>query len=274
LILLRYQAGQILIFDSTKRLPAALKKLLKKKILLAVIIFSLLPGIIYGQSTNEQLWFEYMLNYSFANSYNLENAFKYSTVLNTPKWQAFEFAPTLDYSLTSNVDISFATSIEFTDQTESVSTFEVRPVLGSRIHITPNRRILTRVFVRLEQRNIQNRDTKDWDNVLRPRFRAEILIPINKKSYYDDNLWYGILDSEWFLSIDEDVDERFANRFRLRMGVGYRLSYTSRFEFIYMLQESKNAIEDSFYTSDNIFRFRYKHYLRKHKPSKMSGPSN
>ena len=239
-----------------------------------VVILALLPHGLDAQSPNEQLWFEYMINYAFANSYNLEGAFKYSTLLNTPRWQAFEFTPTLDYSLTAHVDISFATAIEYTDQTESVSTFEVRPVLGTRIHFTPHRRILTRALIRLEDRNIQNLDTKDWDNVWRPRFRAEMLIPINKKSFFNDKLWYGVLDAEWFLSIDDDVDERFANRFRLRMGIGYRMSYSSRFEFIYMMQESKHAIGDSFYTSDNIFRFRYRHYLRKHKPSKMTGPGN
>lgn len=251
-----------------------LKTLFSKWIFKVFAILGLLPQGLNAQSANEQIWFEYMINYSFANSYNLEGAFKYSTVLNTPRWQAFEFTPTLDYSLTGHVDISFATAFEYTDQTESVSTFEVRPVLGTRIHITPHRRILTRALIRLEERNIQNLDTKDWDNVWRPRFRAEMLIPINKKSFFDDKLWYGVLDAEWFLSVDDDVDERFANRFRLRMGIGYRMSYSSRFEFIYMIQESKNAIGDSFYTSDNIFRFRYKHYLRKHKPSKMSGPGN
>ena len=246
----------------------------KNTIITLVAILGLVPGALNAQSSNEQLWFEYMLNYSFANSYNLENAFKYSTLLNTPRWYAFEFTPTLDYSLTNNIDISLSTSLEYTAQTESVNTFEVRPVVGTRIHFTPNRRILTRALIRLEQRNIQNLDTKDWDNAWRPRLRAEMLIPINKKSFFDDKLFYGVLDAEWFLSVDDDVDERFANRFRLRMGIGYRLSYSSRFEFIYMIQESKNAIEDSFYTSDNIFRFRYKHYLRKHKPSRMSGPSN
>ena len=239
-----------------------------------VAILGLAPGALHAQSSNEQLWFEYMLNYSFANSYNLENAFKYSTLLNSPRWYSFEYTPTLDYSLTNNIDISLSTALEYTAQTESVNTFEVRPVVGTRIHFTPNRRILTRALIRLEQRNIQNLDTKDWDNAWRPRLRAEMLIPINKKSFFEDKLIYGVLDAEWFLSVDKDVDERFANRFRLRMGIGYRLSYSSRFEFIYMIQESKNAIEDSFYTSDNIFRFRYKHYLRKHRPSRMSGPSN
>ena len=37
------------------------------------------------QDVQEQLWFYYILNYPFANSFNLENAFTYSTLLNTPR---------------------------------------------------------------------------------------------------------------------------------------------------------------------------------------------
>jgi hypothetical protein len=251
-----------------------LGKSLRRTIVKLGIIFGLLPSTAHGQSSSAQTWFEYMLNYSFANSFNLENAFKYSTVLDSRKWQSFEFTPTLDYSLTGRIDLSFSTAFEFTDQTESVSTFEVRPVIGTRIHLTPHQRILLRALIRLEDRNIQDLDTKDWDHVLRPRLRAELLIPLNRKTYFEDKLWYGVADAEWFLSVDDDVNERFANRFRIRTGIGYRLNYSSRFEFIYMIQKSKNTIEDSFYTSDHIFRFRYKHYLRKHKPSKMSGPGN
>ena len=128
--------------------------------------------------------------------------------------------------------------------------------------------------VRFEQRNFKNLDTKSWETVYRPRARAEFLIPINRKTYFEDKLWYGILDAELLFAVDDDVQERFANRFRLRTGIGYRLSYTSRFEFIYMLQESKNGIDESFESTDNIFRFRYRHYLRKTKPTKATGTGN
>ena len=172
------------------------------------MVFGLLPCVVNAQSTNEQLWFEYIVNYSFANSFNLENAFKYSTLLNTPRWYAFEFTPTLDYSLTNNIDISLSTALEYTAQTESINTFEVRPVLGTRIHITPNSRVLTRVFIRLEQRNIQNLDTKDWDNAWRPRFRSSA-DPHQQKSFFDDKLWYGLFDAEWFLTAHDDVGGTF-----------------------------------------------------------------
>src|SRR5688572_28143176 len=91
---------------STFLLPEELKKLEKKTIGKLVIIFGLLPGVLRAQSATEQLWFEYIVNYSFANSYNLENAFKYSMLLDTPRWYAFDFTPTLDRSLTNHIDIS------------------------------------------------------------------------------------------------------------------------------------------------------------------------
>ena len=251
-----------------------MKKKLLNKVSALLLCMAISPFSLWSQSSGEQFWVEYMLNYSFANSFNLENAFTYSMVLQQPRWRAFDYAPTLEYSLDAHLDFSLGVTLSYTNQTEDYNTFEVRPVLGSRIHITPNRRVLTRLYLRLEQRNIKNLDTDEWQETWRPRARVEGIIPINKKSYYEDKLWYGSIDAEWFFAHDDDVNERFANRFRMRIGIGYRLDYGSRFELVYMHQESKNDIEDTFYTNDSIFRFRYKHFLRKHKPSKMSGTGN
>jgi len=226
-----------------------------------------------GQSPNAQFWLEYILNYPFANSFNVENAFVYSTLAATPRWRAFDYSPTLEYSLTQHIDLSAGCTFSYTAQTEDYNTFEIRPVLGTRIHFTPNRRILTRAYLRLEQRNFLNLDTDTWETVMRPRARFETLIPLNRKTNFEDKLWYGIVDVEWLFAVD-DVDERFANRFRARVGVGYRVSYTSRFEFIYMIQQSRSGIDEDYQTSDNIFRFRYKHYLRKTKPTKSMGTGN
>lgn len=226
-----------------------------------------------AQSQNSQLWLEYMLNYPFANSFNIENAFVYSTLFDSPRWRAFDYSPTLEYSLTQNIDLTVGGTFSFTAQTDDYNTFEIRPVIGTRIHLTPNKRVLLRAYVRVEQRNFLNLDTDEWEQTLRPRVRLESLIPINKKTYFEDKLWYGIVDVEWLFAVD-DVEERFANRFRARLGIGYRLDYSSRFEFIYMNQQSKSGIDEDFSSSDNILRIRFKHYLRKNKPTKMSGSGN
>ncbi|MDL5048699.1 DUF2490 domain-containing protein, partial [Oscillatoria amoena NRMC-F 0135] len=120
-----------------------------------------------------------------------------------------------------------------------------------------------------------DQETNAWSHSTRSRFRAETVIPLNKPSMYAGNkLWYSIADVEAFVVMDEDVEERFANRLRFRAGLGYRLSYGLRLEFMYTLQRSKNTLDSDHYTSDNIFRFRIKHYLNKNKPSPVQGPGN
>lgn len=222
--------------------------------------------------TNEQVWTEYMLNYPFANSFNLENAFTYSTLIGTPKWRAYDYSACLEYSPIQYVDVIVQSVFSYTNQTDSYNTFEVRPILGARIHLTPNKRVLTRLLLRAEQRNFKNLETDEWTKEIRPRIRAEAIIPMNKKSYYENKLWYGITDVEWLFKTD--IEERFANRFRYRVGVGYRFNYTLRAEFIYMLQLSRNQIGEEVETTDNIFRFRLKQYLRKSKPVKADGTGN
>jgi hypothetical protein len=239
------------------------------------LLLSILPIIMHAQSTkvNTQMWDEYMLNYPFANSFNLENAFTYSTLFGEPKWRAYDYSGTVEWSVNQNIDLISQMIVSYTNQTESYNTLELRPILGTRFYFTPNKRIQTRLLLRMEQRNFKNLETKEWDMVFRPRARGEVIIPINKDSYFEDKLWYALTDLEWLLKID-DVNERFANRLRWRVGLGYRLNYNLRFEFVYMLQKSRNVIEDNFESSDNIFRFRLKQYLRKNKPATSAGVGN
>ncbi len=225
--------------------------------------------------TNQQAWFEYMLNYPFANSWNIENAFTYSTALSAPKWRAYDYSATLERDITQHVQIIAQGVLSYTNQTETYNTLEIRPVLGTRLFLTPSKRIQTRLLFRLEQRNMQDLETNQWTQTWRPRARAEAIIPINRDSYYKDNQWYGMIDVEWlFANTHTDLQERFANRFRLRTGVGYRLNYSMRFEFLFMYQASRNGIDEAFSSSDNVFRFRFKHYLRKTKPSDSAQGAN
>lgn len=245
------------------------------KIKIRRILFAFLMGTTFHgvSQVNEQLWFEYMGNYSFANSWNVENAFTYSTLLTSPRWRSFEYMPTLEYSISPHFDLLAYTGISYTEQADTYNTLEIRPGIGTRAFLTPANRIQLRVLLRLDQRNFEDLETKTWTQTYRPRFRIESLIPINQDSYYKDKLWYGIADVEWMFT-QTDLKERFANRLRMRAGIGYRLNSSFRFEFIYMLQESRNGIDEQFQSSDNIFRFRVKHFLRKAKPQEKEGGAN
>lgn len=215
-----------------------------------------------------------MLNYPFANVFNVKVDLTYRTNFENPKWRSYSLAPTLEYSLNQNVDIDAGFVTSTVAQNDTSNTFEFRPMLGARFHITPNRRALTRIYVRLEQRNFKDLETKHRTHSKRFRIRPELLLPLNRKSYFENNQLYLIADAEWFLTVDKDVDERFANRFRGRLGLGYRLDARWRFEGIYMQQQAKNKIGDDFYTSDDIVRLRVKFYFRGHKHESVTRTDN
>jgi len=227
------------------------------------------------QAQSEQLWFEYMMTHPFANTWELEHDVRYATVLAAPRWRSLRYYPSLSWSYSQHLDILGAAGINYTVQSKDDNTLEIREMLGFRIHITPNKRVLTRILVRGENRNLQNTETKDWSSSNRLRLRGEALIPINNPTMFNkDKLMYGIIDTEWFFALDQDLNERFANRFRLRTGVGYRFNYNLRVEFIYSYQESRNQLDDSNPIQDNIFRFRFRHFINKSNPSKTLGVGN
>ncbi len=229
--------------------------------LLACMLAAPTKGI---AQSDQQVWLEYMHNYSFANVYNMENAVSYSTLLNSPRWHSLGYSLTLERAISQNFDVMSQLVLSYTNQIGNYNTFEIRPVVGTRIHFTPNRRIQTRLYLRLEQRNLENLDTKEWTQQWRPRVRVEAIIPLNQDSYFKDNLWYAITDIE-FLYDAKDLEERYANRFRFRLGLGYRPTYTWRFELMYMNQESRDGIDETFSSTDNILRVRVKYFLKKSK---------
>jgi hypothetical protein len=73
----------------------------------------------------------------------------------------------------------------------------------------------------------------------------------------DDRVRYLLADWEWFVPV-ADLEERFANRQRIRTGLGYGRNFHWRFEVIYAWTRSRETIEDDFATSDNIFNIRVK----------------
>lgn len=233
------------------------------------------PETAHAQSSSNQAWVEYMGNLAFGKAGNMEAAVTYSTDMGQPKWRTFDLQFTPEWALNKRIDVMGSLLLSNTFQTATLSTFEIREMIGTRIHFTPDKRLLVRLLVRLEQRNVEDRETNTWDHSTRSRFRLETLYPFNHPTIGGANgVWYGIADVESFVKFDKDVQERFANRLRFRTGIGYAFNNRFRAEFIYMLQASVNPLEGGVDSRENIFRFRLKHYLHRNKPKHPEGSGN
>jgi len=229
------------------------------------LIFCLFSSVSNGQIEGTQIWGDYTLNYPFSSIYVMKYNGAYKTAFGSEDWKSIDSRVIVERAFGSHTDVHISGFVSYKKQTATYNTLEFRPTLGVRYHINPNRRNPVRIFLRYEWRHVQDLEDKEWTNTNRLRLRPELLVPINGSNIRDDKLWYGKADVEWFANLDQDQEERFANRFRTRLGIGYRRNYSWRFEFIYILQQARDTIEEEFKGSDNIFFFRVKQYLRKSK---------
>jgi hypothetical protein len=187
-----------------------------------------------------------------------------------PGWRNLDVTPNVEYSMKRWIDLIVDTTVGSTTQTDDVHTIEVTPRLGARFHLfsralrhhplerAPARRLVVRDLVRVESRHFfySGGDT-DHSSSVRFRNRLEFLVPLNRERLTDDGARYVLADWEWFVPLD-DQQERFANKQRIRAGLGYRPSVAWRFEALYIWTRSRETIDQGFNTSDNIIDIRVK----------------
>ncbi|MBL7857583.1 MAG: DUF2490 domain-containing protein [Cyclobacteriaceae bacterium] len=216
---------------------------------------------------DEQLWLDFQVSYPFRGRYLLENTTSYSTLLNSEnKWRSISISPTFEMTLFSWLDLLSEIGFAYTLQKENSNTFEISPMVGGRFFFSQNSKVNTRLVVRYQQRNFNDIEAGNWSSSNRTRLRGEVFVSINGPNLFTDKLWYVFADYEEFIVLDQQLEERYANRRRARIGVGYRLSYKHRFDLGYTLQTSRDEITDNFTGTDNVIQVKYKMYLNPAKP--------
>lgn len=232
----------------------------------AAILLLLTASSLYAQR-DEQLWLDWQLSYPFGNRYLLENTTSYQTLLNKDgKWRSFALSPTFEYTLLTRLDLTSEITVGYTDQTEDASSFEIAPMVGGRFHISQNNKVDARLLLRYQVRGFRQLEEEDWEVSNRTRLRGEVYWSLNRPNLFNDKLWYLFADYEEFIVVDQQVEERYANRRRGRVGLAYRLSYQHRFDLSFTRQSARNEIDEEFISNDNIIQLRYKLYLNPAKP--------
>lgn len=222
-----------------------------------------------------QLWGSLTLNWpkSHRLSYQVEIEPKVLVVAeeDDPGWATLDLIPNVDFAVRPWLDLVGEIQTGYTAQTDDLNSFELSPRGGVRLHLLsrdvrrvvdlrelpPKRRIVIRDLMRVEWRNLFYNEDQDTSSTVRFRNRLELLVPLNKDRLTDSGARYLTADWEWFIPV-EDVTERFANKQRIRAGLGYRRSFHWRFEALYIWNRSRNTAGDGFTTSDNIIDVRVK----------------
>jgi hypothetical protein len=189
-----------------------------------------------------------------------------------PGWWSIDGTPGIEYAASSWLDVVGELATGYTRQTDDVRSVEVSPRAGIRVHLfprglppllpglerAPGRRLVIRDLLRVEQRNLfYDGSDEESSSTVRFRNRLEMLLPLNRPKLTDDGAVYASADWEAFVPLG-DPDERFANRHRIRTGVGWRRSAEWRGELLYVWTRSRNSFQDDFETSDHAVVIRLK----------------
>jgi hypothetical protein len=227
--------------------------------------------------TNLQLWGNVTIDWTQSARLTYELDFEPKVLLKAregdPAWRNLDVTPNVEYAMTHWLDLIGEATVGYTKQSDDDNTFELTPRAGVRFHVfsrrvpvygphvrelPPKRRVVVRDRVLVESRNFFYLGAGSGSSSdLRLRNRLELLVPINRPNLTDDGVRYWLVDWEVFMPVG-DPDERFANKQRVRAGLGFRPSVAWRFEAIYAWTRSRNTIEDGFQSSDNIIDFRLK----------------
>ena len=226
---------------------------------------------------NLQLWGNVTIDWTKSPRLTYELDFEPKALLKAPEgdptWRNLDVTPNVEYGLKDWLDLIGEATVGYTKQTDDDNTFEVTPRVGVRFHVfsrdvpthgshrrelPPKRRIVVRDRVLFESRNFVYLGAGSGSSSdVRFRNRLELLAPINRAKLTDDGARYWLVDWEVFMPAGHP-DERFANKQRVRAGLGYRPSVTWRFEAVYAWTRSRNTIDEGFHSSDNIIDIRLK----------------
>jgi Protein of unknown function (DUF2490) len=228
-----------------------------------------------GAQTNMQLWGTFTLDWLKTDRLTYELEVEPKVLVSAPEgepgWASLDVTPNVEYAAKRWLDAIGEVASGYTAQTDDVNSFEISPRVGLRFHLTtrelptgpirrefqPLHRLVIRNLVRVEARNLFYSDDRAHDSVVRFRNRLELQIPLNRNRMTEDGARYALADWEWFIPLG-DPQERFANRQRIRTGIGYRRNVQWRFEALYIWTRSRDTTDQDFATSDNIVNFRVK----------------
>jgi len=217
---------------------------------------------------NTQLWGEFKLSWITSRhlTYGLDVEPKVLLAKpdGDPGWVTLDLTPSIEYSHGEWLDVLGELLIARTRQTDDLNSTEITPRIGLRLHLLsnlrqdlvkekrPRHRVVLRNLARLEARNLfYSAADKPNKSTMRFRDRVELMCALTRPRVTDNGATYALGDVEWFWQLD-DVTERYANKQRVRGGLGYRHSSEWRFEGLLIWDRSRNTIDQPFNTSDVV----------------------
>ena len=227
-------------------------------------------GEVWGNLTVDWLASERLV-YTF----DVEPKVQVTSVTTPSRFANVDMWSTLEYAVAGWLDAHGEFLTGFTNEQDGSNSTEITERLGARLHLLsrllqerearrgaereaqPRRRGTIATLLRFEHRDLLKNDaptTSSW----RFRARMELAYPLNRPKLTANGTLYLTSDTELFVPVSNDPQQHQVNQWRLRNGVGYRVSFNTRFEALYIWTTKRNSETGQFATDSQAFDFRVK----------------
>ena len=239
---------------------------LRKPLLIGLILAPcLFAHKSFGQATRDiQSWNAALIDWNFKTNWLFELELDYNRLLSEGAvWREIATQPSFEFYPNNSLDLFAGVYLTSTKQNDVEDTEEVRPLVGFRWNIIkPEKRVFLRTQVKYEYRIFRSTSSENQDDVGRLRTRLDLFVPITRSSYSEDKNLYVISWTEAFFNFDNTIKERYQSTFRQYAGLGYRLSYSWRFEAYYVFQAARDSLTDDIPDSiNNVLFIMLKFYI-------------
>lgn len=250
--------------------------MLKKRnsiFLFTLVFFLNLRSIDITGQDEFQGWMNTMFGYNVLNQLYLEADFEYKWLLsksNDP-WNNLDITLLGEYFPVRLLDLTIEIINGKTRQSSDLFTYEASQRLGARWYFLQRGYNLFRIskgtegaperlelsnYIRFEHRSFDYYNDLDPEQDWRFRNRTQFIAALNKKTLVENRTIRLLADIEFFVPFGKDIKERYASKYRVRVGPGYRHTYRWRFDLFYMYDKSKDDINDRFEVSTHMIDLR------------------
>lgn len=214
-----------------------------------------------GTTTNEQLWLDFNPHFYLTEKLEFYGDAGFRTVLDQDTWKRFYIRPSLRYHYSDYVQFRGGVGFFYIDNEGAPNSFELRPWQGVNARWPRYSQVYFEHLFRVEERMIWQIDGHD-DFSFEFRMRYKLTGKILFCKPCGDQYWFLPFYGEAFYPVSNESDERFKNRTRLAVGVGYKRSRKWQYDINFVWQSSKASPTEDVNVNDNIIQLKVRRLMK------------
>ena len=229
-----------------------------------VLIWFFVPTKVEAQSStgSGQLWLAGELKYNTESNFVIKGQLEYQSEYDSENnWNSWIATAGADYLLIPNLELKGALKGLSTNENDTLSRRELRPVIGVKLDFLNKGRFVFYNHLKFEWRQLYFSTPELNSGSLRVRNQLGMTMALTQKSPSMNKSLNLVISAEAFFVKQDNEKERFSNRIRLECGLSYRLNDQWKLITSYYRQRSRNQIEESFTSQENILRLKATYYL-------------